>query len=88
MSAALLMPKKDAGISVRVDLSKFWDDELTNELVSQTTGLHKNTVSTYRNGMVLKPRIDILLAFKKFFEERIGRTIAIEEMIRWNDTDD
>ena len=65
---------------IRVSLSKFWDDDLTNAEVSQATGIHTNTISKYRNGAI-QPRVDILWKLRAFFEQRLKKKISLEDLI-------
>lgn len=67
---------------VRVDLSKFWDEGLTNKEVADATGIHLNTIGSYRNGSVRKPRIDILLALRDYFAQRLAKKISLEDLIK------
>jgi transcriptional regulator with XRE-family HTH domain len=68
-----------------VYLRPLWDETLTNQDVANATGLHINTVSKYRNGTVQNPPLGVLFTLREFFEERLGREIKIEDMVRIED---
>lgn len=65
---------------IRVRLKRFWDDELTNEEVAEATGIHKNTVSKYKNGASIN-QISNLWKLCKFLEERLGKEITLEDAL-------
>ncbi len=66
---------------IRVNLEPFWDESLSNEYIAQKLGLNKNTVSSYKNGNVRNPKIEVLLKFRDFFAERQGKKIILEDLL-------
>ncbi len=66
---------------IRVNLDPFWDDGLSNEYVAEKLGINKNTVSSYRNGNVKNPKIEVLLKFRDFFAERKGKKLILEDLL-------
>ena len=73
-----------------VTVAKVWKEledstgqSLTNEEVSQNTGVHRNTIGSYRNGTVQRPHMEVLFKLRDFFADRLNRTISLEELVRW-----
>ena len=66
---------------IRVKLTKFWDDDLTNEEISEATGIHKNTISKYKNGASLVA-ISNLWKIAKFLGARQNREISMEDLLQ------
>ena len=66
---------------IRVNLDPYWDD-LTNQEVADALDVNINTVSSYRNGNVKNPKIEILIKFKEFFTRRTGKKIILEDLLK------
>ena len=66
---------------IRVKLTRFWDGDLTNEEMSEATGIHKNTISKYKNGASLVA-ISNLWKITKFLSARHNREISMEDLLQ------
>ena len=71
---------------IRVNLGLLWDElqgkdeSLTNDEASEETGIHKNTISKYRNGASIV-QITNLWKLARLLEDRLGRRVSIEDML-------
>ena len=67
--------------SVRVNLEPYWDKQLSNQYVAEKLDININTVSSYRNGNIKNPKIEILIKFRDFFAERHNRKLILEDLL-------
>lgn len=68
--------------TVRVNLEPYWDDQLSNQYVAEKLDVNVNTVSSYRNGNIKNPKIEILIKFRNFFSERHNRKLILEDLLK------
>lgn len=89
MNTALLicpMTNEKYNQEIRVNLGLLWDElqsedkSLTNDEAAEETGIHKNTISKYRNGASIV-QITNLWKLARLLEDRLGRRVSIEDML-------
>lgn len=66
---------------IRVNLDPYWDN-LTNQEVADALDINVNTVSSYRNGNVKNPKIEVLFKFRDFFAKRTGKKLILEDLLK------
>ncbi len=69
---------------IRVNLAPFWDEGLNNEYVAEKLDINVNTVSSYKNGNIRNPKIEILIKFRDFFAERHHKKLILEDLLKFD----
>ena len=66
---------------IRVNLSPYWGN-LNNREVADELNLNINTVSSYRNGNIRNPNIEVLMKFRDYFSQKLAKKLSLEDLLQ------
>lgn len=68
---------------IRVNIKPLWEEAKlsNNQEVAFDLELNPNTVSSYKNGNIQNPKIVVLMKFRDYFREKLGRKIILEDLL-------
>ena len=67
-------------MKVVLDVSPFWDDDLTGIELAQELGMNYRSISTLRKGTD-RGSWETLIKLSRFFSKRLGRKVTIEDLL-------
>ncbi len=67
-------------MKVVLDVSPFWDDDLTGIQLAQELGMNYRSISTLRKGTD-RGSWETLIKLSRFFSKRLGREVTIEDLL-------
>lgn len=67
-------------MKVVLDVSPFWDDDLTGIKLAQELGMNYRSISTLRKGTD-RGSWETLIKLSRFFSKRLGREVTIEDLL-------
>ncbi len=74
-------------MKVVLDVSPFWDDDLTGIQLAQELGMNYRSISTLRKGTD-RGSWETLIKLSRFFSQRLGRKVTIEDLLVIEEDDD
>lgn len=67
-------------MKVVLDVSPFWDDDLTGIELAKELGMNYRSISTLRKGTD-RGNWETLIKLSRFFSKRLGREVTIEDLL-------
>ena len=67
-------------MKVVLDVSPFWDDDLTGIELAQELGMNYRSISNLRKGTD-RGSWETLIKLSRFFSKRLGRKVTIEDLL-------
>ena len=67
-------------LKVVLDVSPFWDDDLTGIELAQELGMNYRSISNLRKGTD-RGSWETLIKLSRFFSKRLGRKVTIEDLL-------
>ncbi len=67
-------------MKVVLDVSPFWDDDLTGIELAKELGMNYRSISTLRKGTD-RGSWETLIKLSRFFSKRLGREVTIEDLL-------
>ena len=67
-------------MKVVLDLTPFWDDDLTGIELAQELGMNYRSITNLRKGTE-RGSWETLIKLSRFFSSRLGREVKLEELL-------
>ncbi len=74
-------------MKVVLDVSPFWDDDLTGIELAKELGMNYRSISTLRKGTD-RGSWETLIKLSRFFSKRLGKKVTVEDLLVIKEEDD